>query len=108
MGRYAGPSAPTRRSGVVVALVLGPLERRVDLGLGLGVADPLGTLDGLAGLEVLVDLEEVLDLETVELRDVLDVAQVLLAGVGGGHAEDLVVAAGLVGHPEHADRAALD
>ena len=25
-----------------------------------------------------------------------------------GHAEDLVVAAGLVGHPEHADRAALD
>ena len=37
-----------------------------------------------------------------------DVAQVLQARVGRGHAEDLVVAAGLVGHPEHADRAAAD
>ena len=78
------------------------------LGLGVVPADPVGALDGLAGLEVLVDLEEVLDLETVELRDVVDVAQVLQTRVLGGHAEDLVVAAGLVGHPEHADRAAAD
>ena len=49
-----------------------------------------------------------LDLEPVELGDVADVAQVLEARVGRRDAEDLVVAAGLVGHPEHADRAALD
>jgi hypothetical protein len=33
---------------------------------------------------------------------------VLQARVVRGHAEHLVVAAGLVGHPEHADRAAAD
>ena len=38
----------------------------------------------------------------------VDVAQVLLARVVGRDAEDLVVAALLVGHPEHADRAAED
>ncbi|MQW74414.1 D-alanyl-D-alanine carboxypeptidase/D-alanyl-D-alanine-endopeptidase [Nocardioides sp. dk4132] len=37
-----------------------------------------------------------------------DVAQVLQARVGRRDAEDLVVAAGLVGHAEHADRAAAD
>jgi hypothetical protein len=80
----------------------------MDLGLGLGAADPVGALDGLAGLEVLVDLEEVLDLEPVELGDVVDVAQVLEPRVEGRDAQHLVVAAGLVGHPEHADRAAGD
>ena len=84
------------------------LKEALDLGLGLGAADPVGALDGLAGLEVLVDLEEVLDLQPVELRDVVDVAQVLQPRVVGRDAEHLVVAAGLVGHPEHADRAALD
>jgi hypothetical protein len=39
---------------------------------------------------------------------VLEVAQVFLAWVAGGHAQDLVVAAFLVGHPEHADRTAAD
>ena len=87
---------------------LGALERRPHLVLGVGAADPLGALDGLAGLEVLVDLEEVLDLQPVELRDVVDVADVLEPRVGRGHAQHLVVAAGLVGHPEHADRATLD
>src|SRR5665811_1415557 len=71
-------------------------------------ADPVRALDGLAGLKVFVHLEEVPDLQTVELRHVADVAQVLQAGVGGGHTQHLVVAACLVGHPEHADRAALD
>ena len=85
-----------------------PLERRVDLELGLGAADPVGALDGLAGLEVLVDLEEVLDLEAVELRHVVDVADVLHPRVAGRDAEDLVVAALLVGHAEHADGAAAD
>ena len=67
----------------MAALLLQAGEGPLDLGLGLGAADPVGALDGLAGLEVLVDLEEVLDLEPVELRDVVDVAQVLQARVVG-------------------------
>src|SRR3954449_3676275 len=85
-----------------------PRERRVHLVLGLGAADPVGALDGLARLELLVDGEEVLDLQPVELRQVVDVAHVLEPRVGGGHAEHLVVATGLVGHPVHPDRPALD
>ncbi len=65
----------------------------------------MGAFDGLAGLEVLVGLEEVLDLEAVELADVLELLDVRLARVARGDAEDLVVAAGLVAHVEHADRA---
>jgi hypothetical protein len=91
-----------------VAFGLVALERRLDLGLRLGAAHPLGTLDGLARLQVLVDLEEVLDLQPVELRHVAHVAQVLQPRVGRRDAEHLVVSAGLVGHPEHPDRAALD
>ena len=91
-----------------VRAVLEPLEGVVDLLLGGRAADPLGALDGLAGLEVLVDLEEVLDLDPVVVGHVADVAQVLEPRVGRRHAEHLVVAAGLVGHPEHPDRAAPD
>src|SRR5699024_5603327 len=72
--------------------------------LGLGAAVPVGARDGLAGLEVLVGLEEVLDLQAPELADVLEVLDAVLAGVAGGDAQDLVVAAGLVAHVEHADR----
>jgi hypothetical protein len=50
----------------------------------------------------------VLDLKPVEFGQVVKVAQVLLARVARGHAQDLVIAALLVGHPEHADRAAAD
>ena len=88
--------------------VLRPLPGGLDLALGVGPADPGGALDALARLEVLVDLEEVLDLQPVELGQVVDVAQVLLPRVVAGHAEDLVVAALLVLHPEHADRAGPD
>ena len=82
--------------------------RRLDLALGVGAADPLRALDALARLQRLVDLEEVLDLHTVELGQVVDVAQVLLAGVVAGHAEDLVVTALLVAHAEHPDGARPD
>ena len=84
------------------------LKEARDFRLGLVAADPVGALDGLAGLELLVDLEEVLDLEAVELRQVVDVAQVLEPRVGDRHAQHLVVAAGLVGHPVHPDRPGLD
>lgn len=74
------------------ALGLKSLVRGLDLGLGLGAADPVGALDGLAGLQVLVDLEEVLDLQAVELRDMVDVTEVLDPGVGRRDAQQLVVA----------------
>src|SRR5690349_3894244 len=95
-------------SGVLGLLVLRTLVRGSDLALGVRAADPQGALDALAGLEVLVDLEEVLDLHPVELGQVVDVTQVLLARVVTGHAEDLVVATLLVLHPEHPDRAGPD
>jgi hypothetical protein len=81
------------------------VTRVADLRLGAGPALPGGALDRLARLEVLVDLEEVLDLQAVELRHVVDVADVVHAGVAGHDADDLVVAAGLVAHPEHPDGA---
>ena len=65
----------------------------------------MGALDGLAGLEVLVGLEEVLDLEAVELADLVELGDVGLSRVARRDAQDLVVAAGLVAHVEHADRA---
>ncbi|SIN25220.1 type VII secretion integral membrane protein EccD [Micromonospora cremea] len=107
------PTGPARQRSSVggFAARLGvarPLVGGVDLGLGLGTADPGRALHRLAGLQVLVHLEEVLDLQPVELAQVVDVAQVLLAGVLVGHAEDLVVAALFVRHPEHADGAAAD
>src|SRR5689334_19218701 len=111
-GRTNGPHAcacgPSGTRGSVAALVLEALVGPLDLGLGVDTADPVGALDGLAGLQVLVDLEEVLDLQAVELRDVVDVTQVLHTRVRRGHAQQLVVAARLVRHPEHADRTALD
>src|ERR1700727_231387 len=107
------PAAAPRnvlRGGAVRSEVLGlgPLPRRLDLGLGGGPVGPGGACDRLAGLEVLVDLEEVLDLQLVELGDVVDVAEVLPARVAGRDAEDLVVAALLVAHAEHADGPAAD
>src|SRR5690606_23571 len=92
----------------VVPGVDGALEGALDLGLGLGAADPVGALDRLAGLEVLVDLEEVLDLQAVEVGDVVDVLAPRGALVPRGDAQHLVVAAGLVAHAEHAERAAAD
>ena len=49
-----------------------------------------------------------LDFQAVELRHVLDLGTPGGALVGGGNAQDLVVAALLVAHAEHAERAAAD
>src|SRR5580700_1428808 len=78
------------------------------LGFGSGTVGPGLALDALARLELLVDQEKVLDLQPVEPGQVMEVTQVFLTRVARGHAKDLVVAAILVGHPEHADRAAAD
>ena len=87
---------------------LEPLDRALHLGLGFFAAHPVGGLDELARLERLVLREEVLDLVQLVLRDVADVLDVVPAVVLGRHAQHLVVAAGLVGHPEHGDRPRLD
>src|SRR3954470_24887988 len=107
-GRTRRRAARGPRGRSVTALLLEALVGPLDLGLGVGAADPVGALDRLAGLQVLVDLEEVLDLQAVELGHVVNVTQVLDPRVRRGHAQQLVVAARLVGHPEHADRTALD
>src|SRR5699024_3020595 len=79
-----------------------------DLRLGIAAALPVGALDALAGFQILVDLEEVLDLQAVELRDVGQLLATHLTAVTDRHGDDLVVAAGLVAHPEHAQGAAAD
>src|SRR6266498_2889274 len=91
--------------GRSLASIAQPAPGRLDFGLGGGAADPGRALDAFARLKGLVDLEKVLDLEPVELRQVVDIAQVLLARVVRRDAQDLVVAALLIGHPEHADPA---
>src|SRR5687767_8825918 len=75
--------AGTGRLGVriVAGDLLEALPGGDDLALGLVPPHPGGALDGLSGLQVLVDGEEVLDLEPLELREVVDVAQVLLTRV---------------------------
>src|SRR5262249_30340007 len=84
------------------------LARLLDLGLRLGAPGPGRALDALSRLQILVDLEEVLDLQPVELRQMVDVTQVFLARILRGYAENLVVAALFVRHPEHTDGAAPD
>ena len=95
-------------SSVLALVLLQALVGAANLGLGLFATHPVGALDALAGLEVLVDLEEVLDFQAVELRHVVDLGAPGGALVGGGNAQDLVVAALLVAHAEHAERAAAD
>src|SRR5690606_26883595 len=96
-GRTRGRTArrTTKGGSSVAALLLEALVGPLDLGLGVRAAHPVGPLDRLARLQVLVDLEEVLDLQAVELRHVVDVAQVLHARVRRRHAQQLVVATGL-------------
>ncbi|GAA3701858.1 hypothetical protein GCM10022238_16660 [Gordonia hankookensis] len=75
--------------------------------LGLVLADPTARLDLFARLEILVVLEEVGDRPQLELADVADVLDVIPADVACRDAQQLVVAAGLVGHRVHADDARL-
>src|SRR5690606_39832563 len=82
--------ALTLRLGLAVLLVEA-LERLGHEALGLGRAGPLVDLDPLAGLEVLVVLEEVRDLLACVLLEVVDVLDVLPAGVLREHGHDLVV-----------------
>src|SRR6266516_3744777 len=69
------------------------LAAGLDLGLGGAPVRPRLGAYLLARLDRLVDLEEVLDLQALELGHVMDVPQVLHPGVGGRHAEHLVVGA---------------
>src|SRR5215207_8221491 len=71
-------------------------------------ADPRRTLDRLPRLEIFVDAEEVLDLEQQVLANVVDVSNVVSADIRGRNADDLVVTARLIPHPEHGNSSAGD
>src|SRR5690606_7578793 len=86
----------------------GALGGAAALRLRSAAALPVRALDALARLEVLVDLEEVLDLQAVELRDVGELLTAHLTAVTHRHCHDLVVAARLIAHAEHAQRTAAD
>lgn len=93
---------------VLVAGGLEPFHRALHLGFGIGAAHPVGGLDIFARFQRLVLREEVFDGVQFELRNVADVLDVIPPVVTGRYAQHLVVAAGFVGHPEHADRARPD
>src|SRR5690606_4134925 len=99
-----------RGSGRLLLLRLVALHRvDQDLLRLLGVA-PAFDLDPLALFQILVVLEEVTDaLEPVgaDLVDVVDVG-IALEDLAYRHRQQLLVAAGLVGHLQHAHRAAAD
>ena len=90
-------------SVTVEAVLLGPLEARSNLVFGFVSAGPGGTLDRLSGLEILVDRKEMLDLEQRELAYVGQIPDVVTSRIGRRYTQHLVVATGLVLHPEHRD-----
>src|SRR5690606_13576409 len=77
---------------------------------GLGGVAPAVEFDPLALLQVLVVLEEVADALEPVRADLGDVVDVAVAGedLVHRHRQQLLVAAGLVAHAQHADRAAAD
>ncbi|KIU00301.1 hypothetical protein QU38_02825, partial [Staphylococcus aureus] len=89
------------------SLLLRPLDAFEDQFAGFVGVAPAQHLHPLALLEILVVLEEVLDLLEHDRRQVLPLADVRIIGEGAvhRHADQLLVAAGLVLELEHADRA---
>src|SRR5688500_8480521 len=75
-----------------------------------GVATfPPARLGALVRLERLVGLEEMADLvEYVRALEVRQVVEVVPPLVGVGHAKNLRVRSGFVGHPKHAENARPD
>jgi hypothetical protein len=68
---------------------------------------PTPWLAGLPRLDVCLNVEEVLDLverEPGSRLDVLEIAVALVAWTLGRDAQHLVVTAGFIDHPKHADR----
>src|SRR5690242_2406606 len=108
IGVFPTESGNPARSGSMPFIFLQAAPGRLDLGLGGGAVGPGRVPDALARLQLLVHGEEVMDRQPVELGYVLELAQVLLPRVAGRDADDLVVTALLVRHPEHPDRAAAD
>src|SRR5258708_10728312 len=98
----------SRLLAALIACAASTLPARLDLVIGGRLVYPSSRLDFLAGLQCLVNLEEVVDLQAVELGNVADVAQMGHPRIRRGHAQDLVVVAHLVPHPEHPDRSARD
>jgi hypothetical protein len=75
----------------------------IDFVFGLDPAASAGARDTLAWFEGLVDVEELPDFETDELRNMIDIAEVLHSRVVDGHAANLVVTAPPICHAKHPD-----
>src|SRR5258708_14249987 len=98
----------SRLLAALLACGASTLRARLDLAIDGRLAYPSSRLDVLAGLQCLGNLEEVVELEAVELGNVADVAQMGHPRIRRSRAQDLVVVAHLVPHPEHPDRSAGD
>src|SRR5690606_15508616 len=87
-----------------------PLDRFYQHSLRLGGAAPAVQLDPLVLLQVFVVLEEVADALAPVRADLIDVVDMGVAGEHLRHrnGKDLLIAASLVAHLQHADRAAAD
>jgi len=69
-------------------------------------AGPGSPFNGFTGFKILINLKEVLDFKAIEFGNVMNIAEVLHPGVTGGDAQQLVIATGFIGHPEHSHGAA--
>jgi DNA-binding transcriptional LysR family regulator len=94
----------------LVFVALMAFDASQDLGLGFFSANPAFDLDPLALLEILVVLEEVADAFQPVRGHALDVVDMGVAGENfrRRNHHQLLVAAGFVGHLQHADRMAAD
>src|SRR5690349_12408513 len=99
--------ARLRASRACALLLLRSLDAFHDQRLRFRNVAPLQHLHPFAFLEILVVLEEMLDLLQRDLGKVAVVFHLVVAlgELRRGHRDDLLVAAGLVLHQEHADRA---
>src|SRR5215213_2548584 len=100
-GKRAGSYDGKRPRAALVPVLFSTLEAGPNLFFRVVDANPGRTLDRLPRLEVFVDAEKVLDLEQQVLANVVDVSNVVSADIRRRNADDLVVTAGLIPHPEH-------
>src|SRR5215203_4374636 len=87
----------------LVPVLFSTLEAGPNLFFRFVNANPRRSLDRLSRLKVFVDAEKVLDFEQQVLANVVDVSNVVSADIRRRNADDLVVTAGLIPHPEHGD-----
>jgi len=73
----------------------------VNFVFSLFASGPRSPFNGLTGFKIFVHLKEMLYFEAVEFGNMMNIAEVLHAGVTCRDAQQLVIAPRFVGHPEH-------